>query len=227
MAYVRKTDMLIDGIRQKVRDMKRQAQGLHQSNAVEYGTPEFDAFRDAAETAAWEDAPEFRGKLPKEWLLRKNQVTIRIKDASSHTSLQLRMPNDEHIVFPKGSRVDDSYSCSVNVLPHHCNTIARQWLDSAVDRARRYEETGKQFDEVERQLMAYMQRHGSLNTAIKEMPELEMYVPEEFLRKLRAASAPRSKKSDDDISNVEDLGIDANALAAAAIAHRIATASSH
>ena len=47
-----------------------------------------------------------------------------------------------------------------------------------------------------------------------------MYIPNTYIRKMHEAVAPRAKKEEQQ-SNIENLGIDRNALAAVAIAHRV------
>ena len=69
-----------------------------------------------------------------------------------------------------------------------------------------------------------MQQHASLNTAIKEMPEIEHYVPVEYIEKLHAPSMPRGKTAPrPEKTTVEELGIDRDALTSAAVAHQIAS----
>ena len=77
------------------------------------------------------------------------------------------------------------------------------------------------FNKVEEQLKSFMQQHASLNTAIKELPELEQYVPEEYMEKLHAPSAPRGKVQRAEKTTIEDLGIDRDALTSAAVAHQL------
>ena len=87
--------------------------------------------------------------------------------------------------------------------------------------------TEDKFNKVEAQLKSFMEQHASLNTAIKEMPEIEHYVPTEYIEKLHAPSVPRSKTAPrPDKTTVEDLGIDRDALTSAAVAHQIASSQS-
>tara|TARA_B100000768_G_C10999068_1_gene257163 strand:- start:89 stop:493 length:405 start_codon:yes stop_codon:yes gene_type:complete len=79
------------------------------------------------------------------------------------------------------------------------------------------------FQTIEDQLRDFMSNHASLNAALKEMPQLEMYVPNEYMTRVRAESAPRSKV---ERTQILDLNIDVDALAAAAVTHRILTATS-
>ena len=56
------------------------------------------------------------------------------------------------------------------------------------------------------------------------MPEIEHYVPTEYIDKLHAASKPRGATAPrPDKTTVEDLGIDRDALTSAAVAHQIAS----
>ena len=66
-----------------------------------------------------------------------------------------------------------------------------------------------------------MHHHASFNTAITELPEREQYVPEEYMEKLHAPSAPRGKVQRAEKTTVEDLGIDRDALPSAAVAHQL------
>ena len=77
------------------------------------------------------------------------------------------------------------------------------------------------FNKIEEQLKSFMEQHASLNTAIKELPQIEQYIPEEYIEKLHAPSAPRGKVQRAEKTTVEDLGIDRDALTSAAVAHQL------
>jgi hypothetical protein len=94
------------------------------------------------------------------------------------------------------------------------------WVQSHSSGAAQRKIISDQYREVERQVIGFLRTHASLNAAIKEMPEIEMYIPDSYIRKMHEATAPRQKKEQQQ-SNIEELGIDRNALAAVAIAHRV------
>ena len=77
------------------------------------------------------------------------------------------------------------------------------------------------FDGIKEQLTSFMGKHASLNTAIKELPELEMYVPQEYLDRLAEETVKHKKvfplANDDD----DEVKVDVEAITRAAIAHRI------
>jgi len=221
MAYVRKTDMLVDDIKGHVRSMKDKALTAYQSNSIEVGTPTYDAAVESAQNAAFRDAPELKGKLPPSWYKEHERIEIQFKTDTGETmfSTNLTAPDHRKIKLPK---VFDSryYAVEVDVRYSDCTDALRTWLDDANNRNNKRGEIAEQYRTVAEQLTKFMGSHASLNAAIKEMPEIEMYVPEKYMAKLREPSAPRAKKSEQP-SAVEELGIDRDALATMAIAHRI------
>ena len=131
----------------------------------------------------------------------------------------IEAPDHKKIRLPK---VLDNryYSVEVDVQYSDCTELLKTWLDDANTRNTERGVIAEQYRTIEDQLREFMNQHASLNAAVKEMPEIEMYVPEKYISKLREATAPRTKKSAQP-SNVADIGIDRDALATIAIAHRI------
>jgi hypothetical protein len=89
------------------------------------------------------------------------------------------------------------------------------------DQEKNKKETEDMFEGIKTQLTTFMSKHASLNTAIKDLPELEMYVPQEYLDRLAeetVRSKPAKSTLDDDDDEVE---LDMEAITRAAIAHRI------
>jgi len=221
MAYVRKTDTLVDDIKGHVRSMKDKALTAYQSNKIEAGTPLFDAAVESAQNATFRDAPELKGKLPDSWYKEHERVELQFKTNTGENmfSTNLNAPDHKKIRLPK---VLDNryYSVEVDVRYNECTEVLKTWLDDANTRNTERGVIAEQYRTIEDQLKAFMDQHASLNSAIKEMPEIEMYVPEKYISKLREATAPRTKKAAQP-SNVETIGIDRDALASIAIAHRI------
>ena len=221
MAYVRKTDTLVEDIKGHVRSMKDKALTAFQSNSIESGTPLFDAAVESAQNATFRDAPELKGKLPDSWYKEHERVELQFKTNTGENmfSTNLNAPDHKKIRLPK---VLDNryYSVEVDVRYNECTEVLKTWLDDANTRNTERGVIAEQYRTIEDQLKAFMDQHASLNSAIKEMPEIEMYVPEKYISKLREATAPRTKKSAQP-SNVETIGIDRDALASIAIAHRI------
>ena len=200
MAYVRKTDTLIDAIKTNVRTMSAAAQEPYANDTLKIGTPVYDAIRKAVVEKTWEAAPNTQGTLPDEWCGTPRRVDVHLNNSDANESYP-----DVYINYAdlSGASLD--------------------WADAlASDHAKR-SEIRDQFLVVESQLGTFMRNHASLNAALTEMPELEMYVPAKYMAKVHMKSEPRTKAERP--TNVQDLNIDVNALAAAAITHRMVTAS--
>lgn len=226
MAYVRRTDTLVDAITHKVREMSRNARRPYQSGKLEYGMPEYtDAVR-TAENAAYSDYPEARGKLPDTWLRKTRMVRMAVKDNEGNhvISTDIEAPDEDKITLPAHIVREGWYSTNeLPVYPDHMTPAFKNWVANAKERESKLSELTEQFNVIEEQLKAYMRSHASLNTALKDMPELEMYVPEEYMIRYRQAAAPKKSKVVTDHSEepIEALNIDRNQLAAIAIANRV------
>lgn len=222
MAYVRKTDTLVESIKKSVRRIGRAAEDQYDSKKPEIGTDVYKSLRASAETSAWADAPELRGKLPLNWIKEHDSITAHFK-VNGITRIELDTAKGDRFLLPFRNDMP-GYFPSVEVREEHCTAEALAWLAETTYRDDKATEIRKQFNDLEYQLVAFMDKHASLNSAVKEMPELELYVPQEYLTKLREATPPRAKPEKP--SNIEALNIDVNALASAAIAHRITSSQS-
>lgn len=221
MAYVRKTEELQDAVMSNIRSMKDKALSAFASNTIEAGTAEYRAALDAVETAVFRDAPQLKDQYPDAWRKRvRGGIRLALHDAEgvlrSHTTVT--PPDHETVKLP--SHVDMSYyNASVDVYPDDCPEVLKKWISEADKRDEKRREIAESFGNVEVQLRQFMQAHSSLNAMLKEMPEFEMYVPQRFMDKFHAASAPRTKKQEQSV--VAELAIDRDAIAAIAIANRM------
>lgn len=220
MAYVRRTDKLIDGIKQKIAAMRNKAEEMHASERIEPGTPIHDEVRKAIEAAAWELKPELRDAMPPEWCYTSAHCRVVFFDQHNDRIMasSISMRNDDQLIFPSKP---SGYFDEVSVYFRHQSPALRQWLDEEDKRKRKRDELRQQYRDVERQIVAFMSTKTSLNAALKEMPELELYVPQEFMDKYHEPTEPRANTSPEPDEPVE---VDRDALAAIGIAHRIATA---
>jgi hypothetical protein len=223
MAYVRKTETLIDDIVRNVRDMKDKALSAYQSNTIERGTPEFDSALEAIQVAAFRAAPHLRQSYPDSWMKRcRYRINLKFLNADDTFNFNTMLDVDGlDVKVP--AHMDSGYSSvDAEVRREECPEVLKAWLDGASDRNKQRQQVAEQFSTVETQLVAYMRGHASLNAAITDMPEIEMYVPAKYMEKLREPTAPRAKKPQQ-MSLVDELSIDRDALAAIAIANRITT----
>jgi hypothetical protein len=223
MAYVRKTDTLVNDIIGRVQYMSHTAQQPYQTDTLEVGTPEYNDMRNAVVDRTWAAAPDLKGKLPDDWCSTPRRVDVHLRDTNDCTVACFGIEN----TVANPIRLSPEYASNypdVYVFTADLTGAAKTWVNAMAGNREKRNAVREQFKVVENQLHAFMQHHASLNAMLTEMPEFEMYVPEKYMTKVRAKSAPRAKVERP--TNVQDLNIDVDALAAAAITHRMVTANS-
>ena len=224
MAYVRKTETLVDDIRKRCNSMSIAAQERFDVDAVSFTDAQKYDLIEAAHVSAWREAPELRTTLPDAWVSTPDKADLRIygpKDADGNATRAMIKEISGAFKLPC-KRGYHSSRPDVDVLYENLPATLQEIVSKTANNRQKQIETKAKFDLIQQQLRDYMKQHASLNTALKEMPQLEMYVPDMYMRKIRAESAPRAKA--EPRSNIVELNIDVDALAAAAITHRIATA---
>lgn len=228
MAYVRKTDTLVQHILHKVRKMSETAQKPYSADTLTKDSAEYDAIRNCIESVSWKGAPQLQQQMPDEWLdgLKAKNVDVKIvapESCPDSGDVNIYLEGD-FTLSPAHASAGHSYSGNrgkMTLEEADFPPLLMTWFKSGKSNESIKKSLQDKFNKVEEQLKSYMQQHASLNTAIKELPELEQYVPEEYMEKLHAPSAPRGKVQRAEKTTVEDLGIDRDALTSAAVAHQL------
>ena len=233
MAYVRKTDTLVYMIRQKVREMSQTAQAPYDSATITDGSAEYSALSNAIENVSWKIAPDLRDKMPAEWkkrLSKSERVNVKVPAPKSCTNsgnleLYVERKGQPFCLSPLHFDPSTSYYSAPTVAfeEEDIPPLLMTWFQSGKSNEATKAGIIAKFEKIENQLESFMGQHASLNTAIKAMPELEHYVPEDYIDKLHAPSAPRAKAKT--VAPVEDLDIDVDKLTSMAVAHQLASAS--
>lgn len=219
MANVRKTQELVDAIDSKVQKMCEAAQEPHRQKDLMLGTAEYDALREDVLTEMWSDAPQLRNQMPADWCTTPNRIDVHIQDDYGKRIKFTRVDSTDQDPLVCPPKVNSSYAPDHRIKYSKLSPDVVTWMEANSSRAAKCAEIESQFNTVRQQLAAFMSQHKSLNTALKEMPEIELYVPERFMERYHAKAAPRVKPEAP--TNVEELNIDRDSLAAAAIAHRM------
>lgn len=228
MAYVRKTDTLVQHILHKVRQMSQTAQKPYSADTLTKDSAEYDAIRNCIESVSWKGAPQLQQQMPDEWLngLKTRNVDVKIvapESCPDSGDVNIYLEGD-FTLSPAHASAGHSYSGNrgkMTLEEADFPPLLMTWFKSGKSNESIKKSLQDKFNKVEEQLKSFMQQHASLNTAIKELPELEQYVPEEYMEKLHAPSAPRGKVQRAEKTTVEDLGIDRDALTSAAVAHQL------
>ena len=219
MAYVRKTDTLQYDVINRVREMRSAALEPYQTNKLEIGTPEYNDMRKDVVAATWKDAPDLQHKMPDTWCGEPTRADVSVINSDGNRVAKFSIENTSANPMRFSPAYRGRSYPDVDVLTANLTGAAKTWVDSIAGFKEKQSEIKDKFNVVEEQLKGYMQQHASLNAMITEMPEFEMYVPDKYMQKYRAKSEPRAKVERP--TNVQDLNIDVDALAAAAITHRM------
>jgi len=221
MAYVRKTDTLVYEIQNTVERMQHKAQEPYAENSVEQGTPAYKELCRVMLQAAWSEAPELKSAMPPAWCANTERADLHIQMPNGGKErIRLNAPANAPFHWPPNF---NSYIPDVKVQYADIGAEATAWFGKRDDRRAKHAEIRDKYQTIAHKLRAFMGQHASLNSALKAMPELELYVPEEFMERIRAKTPPRAAKAAAP-SVAEVLDIDVNELTSLGVAHRISTA---
>jgi len=218
MAYVRKTQTLVDDVANTVNSMMQSelSKRIEQTN-FEIGTPLHDEVVKLVHKIEWQEAPELMGKLPDSWCRDISSARLKFENGDDYNSIRVDLESsDNHrMLFPPSY---DKWSDTV-IKQSDWTPLITKWILDKQKQLAENKETRDMFGDIESQLTKFLGRHASLNSAIKEMPELKLYVPDEYIRKLEQKSTPRTQSPVK--SAVEDLDIDLDNITRLAVAHRL------
>ena len=218
MAYVRRTQTLMEDVSNTVISMMHaELSKTKKALSIEIGTPLHDEVRKAVIKAAWHEAPDLVDKLPDSWC--KFESSIRVKfdsgDDWNNVRKDLEVADTDKIKLPPTyNKWNDVKLNSATWSPTITSWLAEIHAQEAKDN-----EVKDMFNGISDQLTSFLGKHASLNTAIKEMPELKLYVPDEYIARLEQKSAPRTQTQTQSV--VEDLDIDVDNITRLAVAHRM------
>ena len=228
MAYVRKTETLVSDILHKVRQMSQTAQKPYSADTLTKDSAEYEAIRNCIESVSWKGAPQLKQQMPDEWLdgLKAKNVDVKIvapESCPDSGDVNIYLEGD-FTLSPAHASAGHSYSGNrgkMELAEADFPPLLMSWFKSGKSNESIKKSLQDKFNKIEEQLKSFMEQHASLNTAIKELPQIEQYIPEEYMEKLHAPSAPRGKVQRAEKTTVEDLGIDRDALTSAAVAHQL------
>ena len=219
--YVRKTMTLVEDIRDTVDQMKHsQIKKLYKGTTIPLDTPLHKDVKTVIEKVLWKEAPELKDKMPEKWCKIEDNIQVSFYEGTPSIGVPVHFEtstNDQLKLPPTYSR----YGVDCQIKETDFTPLIKEWLDDIRNQEKNKNETTDMFDGIKEQLTTFMSKHASLNTAIKEMPELEMYVPQPYLDKLAKETIrtkPTKSELDDDDDKVE---LDMEAITRVAIAHRI------
>lgn len=228
MAYVRLTETLITDVRTKIESMKNKALDPYRDTAIGTEHPMHERFTTVVETHLWRDAPELRGVMPEGYLHKfDNDITYMQLSLRNSTASEYDETVTKQWVPPTGFKAPlqtpalHRYSARADIPRETWEGEIGEWYATEVERAKEHSRLSNQYNETMKTVRQFLESQKSLNAALKELPELEMYVPGHYLDRVKEKVVRANTSSVPDAPKVE---VDRDQLASLAIAHRMATA---
>ena len=221
MAYVRKTDTLVIDIFSKLTDMSVHAQNaVRQSSRVECDTPIYHSIFKAVEDAAWALNPKLKDVTPDEWKYKSYRLNVAFesKDAGTIKKLDFVVDDKVPLALPTCPRAVGRYTDNIIVPEKYWDTAVTSWFEKMAACDAKVAEIKEQYESVRDQLKRYLKTKSSLNVALKDMPELELYVPAGYMERINEVTAPRVKAV---VEEADEVIVDREQLASLGIAHRL------
>ena len=191
-----------------------------QNSRVEHGTPIHKSIFKAVEDAAWALKPELKDQMPEHWKYKSERldVTFTSKDEAVIKRLDFTTSSEIPLMLPTMPLSVSRYNANLVVPEKYWDSVVTSWLENLAACDAKESEIQDQYNSVYNQIRAYLKTKTSLNVALKDMPELELYVPAQYMAKINEANAPRAKAV---VEEVDEVVVNREQLASLGIAHRM------
>ena len=218
--YVRKTMTLVEDIRDTVDRMKHsEVKKLYKGTSIPLDTPLHREVRKVIEKVLWKEAPDLMDKMPEGWCKMEDAIQVSFYAPSPSIGIPIHFETsiEDKLKLPP---TYSKYGTDCQIYDADTTPLIKEWMEDIKNQEKNKSETQDMFDGIKAQLTSFMEKHASLNTALKELPELEMYVPQGYLDKL-AEETVRTKPTKRELDDDDGVELDMEAITRAAIAHRI------
>jgi hypothetical protein len=216
MATLRITQALLGDVKDMLNRMRTDAMN-REANPLE---PMMDADRkhrlsSAAVAFIWGEHAHLRSVVPKEWMKEAKELRISVGEVNYYTCIERK------VLVPPNSSLGYAYSMDIE-LP--ANLVPPDIFAEMVTYKTKTEEVNAKYLKVDAQVLGLLRDSPSLNTAVKEYPNLRLYIPKSYLTRIDAPMIPRNKqKPTDEEALLPAPVIDDALLASVGVAHAISS----
>ena len=218
MSYVRITNTLKEQVSDKIEKMKMDAQAPYDVSEPREGTDAHEMLTDLALEVAWAPYKHLQS-MPDDWKSSiDNFIVEYTTEDGNKYDVRLRVSGYVKGFPPSTSR----WSASFKAGREHASPKLDAWFASYGVNKAKHAELATQYDNIKPQVLGLFDAYPSLNAILKAVPEIAMYVDQYYIDKVNE-KANRSGTSAK-VDPLEEMSIDVDAIAAAAIAHRMSTA---
>jgi hypothetical protein len=191
MAYVAISNNFTYAVRETIRSMRRK-----EYNSVPDADKKLRGDHGSIVAALWQEHLNLKDAIPQAWKRQINSIRIKVT----------MVENTEHRVFdvtlePPGEAPPTGVS-KMPVFPHDAPEV-KAFVEA--DQIQR--DIAERWDKVEQDLMHFLNKCKSLNEALKLWPQIEMYIPREYMNRVNE-KRERSKGNDDAAEALKALDTD-------------------
>ena len=222
MAIVRVSNKLLDSIGSTTRRMANaEVERIELQDCDDLNADMHSDLRISIETQAWSAAPDLRGQLPAEWLVDRERIntTFIVGEQKLEDSATFVVgAGEDKLVIPYSQKITN-YWAAIDI--HEANMTPRllEAVKTKLEIKNEVKAVIEKYKGLALKLQDFVKSQASLNTALKAMPELAMYVDKEYIDRVNEVVEKKVKQKAEDL--LSELDIDRGELAATAIAHRI------
>lgn len=169
---------------------------------------------------AWGDHLHVFPQLPKDWLRRSSNETICVNfdlkengEYENKYSFHLvglkdfyQIPTKDHWSAPRPE-------CSKEWLESRLHLAGAQQILNKFAEKEISTTIHKKWEKVSEDIATYLDKCKSLNEALRLWPQLQLYIPKEYIDRVNT-KVERRRRADDVVSNIDMEGLTATAIAA-------------
>jgi hypothetical protein len=221
MGYVKITGEFTDRVRAVIRRMRDAAQDDLNVEDIIDGTPEHEKLLEIGMKNVWGEHLHLKDLMPERWRGESERIEFNFINGEGQKFHTAYITVAEDRGFPPGMSRWNTPTVRMRLDDEDTPAIIKGWLFRVQDMVAKKKEVSEKFKTIENQVVNFLRKHTSLNTAIKELPELEMYIDssdmERLRRKVERGYTPPAPKEEAD----DEVGLDVELLTGTAVAHRI------
>lgn len=217
MAYVKVTEKLKDDIRICIQRMADKQVKLLGEDNLPYD--EQKAVAADVEAFAWIAAPHLKEQMPADWTRKAKEFFVELRNNTGTTLVKVELSDEDAITIPPNFKTG-RYTWDKVELPAEFHSEQTQEAHrNIVARKEEAAKTTNRFADIQNQVLSFLSAHKSLNAAVKELPEIQMYVPQEYMKRVnRKIERANASASSDEVEKPE---VNRELLMSAAVADRI------
>ena len=214
------SDKLQSSITNKINDMRdRELGGRERLPTLEVYPhhPQYQQIVGILEESVWGALRYMKEMMPEAWMTKTRRIDMYyvpsgIADRNAEDASHVVVGGD--VLFPPDR------SPYPDVFITEPNEFLDTLLAETIARAAEYNEVKHRYARITDQVLGFLRQHPSLNKALKALPELELYIPTEYMDRVNKESE-RVVRARARAPETPVVPVDVTLLTTTAVAHRV------